>query len=431
MSVRIPMNILFVTARLPYPPIQGDRLRAYHQIRLLAQRHRITLVSPIDKGERRHLVHLERFCERIIPVEVSRARQLASLCRIPFSRLPAQTLYWFDARLADIVARETSKNDYDLAHVQLVRMAPVLSALNVRTRVLDLVDALSLNFSRRAERERPAVRALIRWEARRLGRYERSLVGAYDRVIVCSPLDQRAIGAAESIHVVPNGVDTSEFGYRQDLREWSSIVFSGRMAYFPNADGAVWFANEVFPLIKRSLPWARFRIVGADPPPRVRQLAEIPGVEITGYVPSVTEHLQRATLAVSPLLAGSGMQNKLLEAMACGTPVVATPRSTGGLAAQDGHHLMIAENASSFAEQVLRLLRDPGLRLWMGRNARRLVEERYSWELSVATLEKVYQGAMSAEYQKPAGTGRSRWTRRSVRRIPMASGQAGTRLSTP
>ncbi len=425
------MNILFVTARLPYPPIQGDRLRAYHQIRLLSRRHRITVVSAIDAGERRHLAHLESFCERLIPVEVSLARQLASLCRAPFSRLPAQTLYWFDARMADTVARETAEHDYDLAHVQLVRMAPVLSALNVKTRVIDLVDALSLNFKRRAEREHLAVRALMRWEARRLARYERSLVAAYDRVVVCSPLDRRAIGAGESIHVVPNGVDTSEFGYRQDQRELSSIVFSGRMAYFPNADGAVWFANEIFPIIKRSLPSVRFRIVGADPPPRVRQLAELPGVEITGYVPSVTEHLQRATVAVSPLLAGSGMQNKLLEAMACGAPVVATPNSTGGLAARNGHHLMIAESASSFAEQVVRLLRDPGLRLWMGRNARRLVEERYSWELSVAALEKVYESAISAEHPKSESPGVTRWKRRSLRRAPTVAVPTGTRLPAP
>ncbi len=425
------MNILFVTARLPYPPIQGDRLRAYHQIRLLSRRHRITLVSPIDAGEKQHLVHLESFCERVIPVGVSRARRLASLCKAPFSRLPAQTLYWFDARLANTVARETAEHDYDLAHVQLIRVAPVLSALNAKTRVIDLVDALSLNFNRRAEREHLALKALMRWEARRLGRYERSLAAAYDGVIVCSPLDQRAIGASEPIQVVPNGVDTSEFAYRQDLRELSSIVFSGRMAYFPNADGAVWFANEVFPIIKRSLPSVRFRIVGADPPPRVRQLAAIPGVEITGYVPSVTDHLQRATVAVSPLLAGSGMQLKLLEAMACGTPVVATPRSTGGLTAQNGHHLMIADGCSSFAEQVVRLLRDPGLRIWMGRNARRLVEERYSWELSVAALEKVYETAMSAEYLKPASAGATPWTRRAPRRTPIVTGETGRRLPTP
>lgn len=416
------MNILFVTARLPYPPIQGDRLRAYHQIRLLSRQHRITLVSPVEAGEDRHLTSLEGLCERIVPLRVSRLRRLAALCKAPFTRLPLQTLYWFDARLADAVSRETRDREYDLAHVQLVRMAPVVSALNVRTRVIDLVDALSLNFNRRAERERRPLKALLRWEARRLKRYERSLAGIYDRMVVCSTLDMQAIGASESVYVVPNGVDTSQFAYRQDLREWNSIVFTGRIAYFPNADAAVWFATEVLPLIRRSVPSVRFQIVGADPPPRVRELARIPGVEVTGYVPAVTEYLHRATVAISPLLAGSGMQNKLLEAMACGAPVVATSRSMGGLTAQNGRHLMIADGAASFAERLVRLLHDPGLRLWIARNARRMVEERYSWELSVSALEKVYEAALSDQYGQSSTGRKPPLGKRLSRRVAAVSG---------
>jgi glycosyltransferase involved in cell wall biosynthesis len=235
---------------------------------------------------------------------------------------------------------------------------------------------------------------LFQLETRRMARYEQKLAHSFDQQIVSSPLDKEAIGASETLHVIPNGVNIEDFPYTENGREDSVIIFTGRMGYFPNAEAAVYFATRVFPLILKQKPDARFLIVGADPPCRVRRLARFPGVEVTGFVLRIQDYLSRAAVFVAPMQAGTGIQNKVLEAMASGVPVVATPYALGGVEAIDGEHLLVAADACGLADQVVRLLRDPTLRRRLARNARQLVEEKYTWERSVAMLEEVYRMAI-------------------------------------
>ena len=246
---------------------------------------------------------------------------------------------------------------------------------------------------------------LFHFEAQRMARYERELVFSFDQQVVSSPLDKEAIGTYENLYVIPNGVDIEDFPYNENGRESNIIVFSGRMGDFPNAEAAVYFATRVFPLIRKQVPQARFLIVGADPSHRVLGLARLPGVEVTGYVPRIRDYLTRATVAVAPMQAGSGIQNKVLEAMASGSPVVATPYALGGIDAVDGEHLLVAEDAEGLAEQVVRLLKDPALRRRLAHNARRLVEEKYTWERSVAMLEEVHRLAIE---RRSRGAGETR-----------------------
>jgi glycosyltransferase involved in cell wall biosynthesis len=230
------------------------------------------------------------------------------------------------------------------------------------------------------------------------------LASSFDQQIVSSPLDKEAIGASETLHVIPNGVNIEDFPYTENGREDSLILFTGRMGYFPNAEAAIYFATRVFPLILQQKPDARFLIVGADPPRRVRRLSRLPGVEVTGYVPRIQDYLARATVAVAPMQAGTGIQNKVLEAMASGVPVVATRYALGGIEAVDGEHLLVADDADGLADQVVRLLRDPALRRRLARNARQLVEEKYTWERSVAMVEEVYRLAIDRKGVKTVET---------------------------
>jgi len=298
---------------------------------------------------------------------------------------------------------------FNLVHVQLARMAPVADGLGSVPKVLDFIDAVSLNMRRRAIQERGPVRWLFHFEAQRMARYEQKLILSFDQQVVSSPLDKRAIGAYESLHVIPNGVEAGDFPYNEGEREDNLIVFTGRMGYFPNADAAVYFATQVFPLILRKEPDARFLIIGADPSRRVRRLARLPGVEVTGYVHRIQDYLVRASVAVAPMQAGSGIQNKVLEAMASGTPVVATPNALGGIEAQDGKHVLVARDTEGLAEQVVQLLRDPSLRPRLANNARRLMEDKYTWERSLAMLEEVYRLVIEQRSRgdKKRGKGRS------------------------
>jgi len=389
------MKLLFVASRFPYPPIQGDRVRAYHQLLALSHEHEIVLVTPAPQMNREKCLEtINRLCTQVEIVSVSPWRRLLRLARTPFSSLPLQTLYFFDSRFQKRVKSLLTQQSFDLIHVQLVRMAPVIDGLEGIPTVIDLIDALSVNMSRRTQRERGPMAWIFGKEAKRLQKYERELTQQYDQLLISSPQDREAIGEYDNIHVIRNGVDIADYPIVEGGRESDRIVFTGRMGYFPNADAAVWFTTEVLPLVRSQVPQARFFVVGTDPTPAVRRLAQYEGVVVTGYVPSIQDYLTRSTVAVAPMKSGSGMQFKVLEAMACGTPVVATSYGLGGIEATDGTHLLIASNAKTFADSVIRLMKSSTLQQRLARNARSLVEAKYTWERSVATLEEVYRQAL-------------------------------------
>lgn len=389
------MRLLFVASRLPYPPIQGDRVRAYHQLRLLSQSHSIILVAPIQgKKEWEHITALNQFCEHIEAVPVSKLWGVLRLVIGLFSSLPLQTLYYCDPRIQKRIKRLLQDEPIDLAHIQMIRMGPVMDGGVGTPKVLDMIDSLSLNWHRRGQREQWLRSCAVLFEAKRLRDYERRLTKKYDELIVSSPMDKRHIGHYDNIYVVPNSVDTMAIPFVENGRESGTIIFSGRMRYFPNADAAVYFALQVFPLIRQQVAEARLIVVGADPPRRIRRLAEIERIEVTGYVPNLQDCLSRASVAVAPMRAGSGMQFKILEAMANGVPVVTTPYGLGGIDAISGQHLLVAEGAAAFAGQVVRLLKDRDLRQRLAFEARKLVEEKYSWGRCVAMLEAVYKQAI-------------------------------------
>lgn len=389
------MRLLFVASRLPYPPIQGDRVRAYHQLRLLSQSHSITLVAPIQSTkEWEHITALSQFCERIEVVPVSKWWGVLRLVNGLFSSLPLQTLYYCDSHIQQKVRHLLHEEPVDLVHVQMARMGSVIEGWDDAPKVLDLIDALSLNWQRRSQREQWPRSWAILFEAKRLRDYERRLTQQFDKLIVSSSLDKQYIGIYDNIYVVPNGVDTMAIPFVENGRESGTIIFSGRMRYFPNADAAIYFAAQVFPLIRQQIAEARLILVGADPPRRIRRLSKMPCIEVTGYVPNLQDFLSRASVAVAPMRAGSGMQFKILEAMANGVPVVTTSYGLGGIEAVSEQHLLVAEGAEAFAGQVVRLLKDKELRQHLAREARKLVEEKYSWRCCVAKLEAVYKQAI-------------------------------------
>lgn len=391
------MRILFVPSRFPYPPRYGDQVRGFHQLRILSRQHRIVLVSPCpeSRDDTDAFKAVEPFCEQIKIIPTPVWRRLARLVKIPFSSLPLQTLYLFDARFRESVLGLLRDQAFDLMHVQTVRLAPVVEGLLPRVPiVLDLIDALSVNMAQRARRA-PSPQTLIAgWEAKRIQNYERQLTQQYDQLVISSPLDRAAIGEYPNLHVVPNGVDLEAYPFVTDGRDAATIVFTGTMWYFPNVDAVTWFVKSVFPNVQKQVSKVRFFIVGARPAPAVQRLAHIPGVIVTGFVPSMQEFLSHATVSIAPMQSGSGMQFKVIEAMASGVPVVATPYALGGLEAVDGEHLLVARNADDFANALMRVLKDDRLRVRLTQNARKLVEQKYSWEQTVETLESVYRLAV-------------------------------------
>jgi len=384
------VRILFVTARHPFPPYRGDQVRAWHQLRLLSRRHQVTLFTLEQPAGAQAPDGV-----RVVPCAIGAASRAWSLARHVFSGLPLQAALFDSAAARAALGRLTSEG-FDVAHLQLVRLAPLAPALAPVPCVVDFVDALSLNIARRAERDLAPLRPLWRLEADRLRRAEAALIDRVSQGVVVSEADRQAMGGSDRLAVVPNGVDGERFAFAGRPRDNADVVLTGNLGYFANADAAAWFARAVFPSVRRRVGGARFRIAGARPGRGVRALGRLDGVEVLGDVPDLAEPLRAARVAVAPLRAGSGQQSKMLEAMACGTPVVASPLAASGMEVVPGEHLLVADGAEATAEAVVRLLDDAALAARLAANARRLVEERYTWESSVDRLERAYGRARQA-----------------------------------
>jgi sugar transferase (PEP-CTERM/EpsH1 system associated) len=190
--------------------------------------------------------------------------------------------------------------------------------------------------------------------------------------------------------VIPNGVDSEYFHPNGDRStNVPVIVFVGRMDYFPNIDGALYFVREILPLIRKAVPQAELRIVGSDPAAAILKLRELPGVTVTGHVPDVRPYLMHAAVSVAPLRIARGTQNKILESMAMGTPVVATPQAAKGVQAYPGQHLLVAEQPQAFADKVINLLEQSKSRSILSNAGRRQVEEVHAWASSMSVLDRI------------------------------------------
>lgn len=394
------MKVVFVTPRLPYPPLKGNSLRAYHQIRTLANSNEIALISFIEDEEQlKWIPELAKHCYRIETVLLTRLRSLFNVAIRAASEVPYQCIYFWSQEMQNKINEVIRAEKPEVVHVQLARMAQYFKEMNTVPKVLDLIDALSLNLSRRLEREDWLWKPAVYLEWRKFEKYERRACGIFDRVVVSSGVDKEWLGLGDNCSVVANGVDAEYFSYSPiSNRQPRTIIFTGKMGYFPNVDAAVYFSRSIYPMVKAALPEVELQLVGADPSKKIIKLAqENPTIKVTGFVEDIRDYLGSATIAVCPMKSGSGIQNKALEALAMGTPVVASPQAVAALETVEDEHVLLAETPEEFSSQIVRLLKDPSLRERLSRAGRRLVEERYTWQTSADRLEEVYLGSIPSQ----------------------------------
>ena len=419
------MNILFVAPYAPNPV----RVRPYEFVRTLLRRgHAVTLAGLwTSDAERADLAQLAALGATVISEAMPTWRSLRNSAITLLRSTPLQASYsWNPALMAQLQAvLQTGR--FDAVHVEHLRGSRY--ALGVRKFfaanpmlrrpiVWDSVDSISYLFEQAVQSSRSLKARLMTWiELERTRRHEAWLVGQFERTLVTSALDKAAfVGLLDRyageqlrpltarIEVIGNGVDLEHFAFRDPSnRPTDRIVFSGKMSYHANVTAALHLVNDIMPHVWAQRPTVQVWLVGKDPAAEVRRLAEtaptLPGssercVVVTGGVPSMPEYIQGATLAVAPLLYGAGIQNKALEAMACGTPVVATAQATAALRVQSGQELLVADGAEAFADAVLKLLGDGELRARLGAAGRRYVEAYHSWDAAAQLLEAAYRTPM-------------------------------------
>jgi polysaccharide biosynthesis protein PslH len=400
------MRILMIT---PYPP-SAIRVRPLHVLRGLVRRgHEVSLLCPVhNPGEAEDLEALRPFCADVTGVPTGRSAALRACLQALPSSLPLQAAYELSPQLVAAVRATIAAGGFDLVHIEHLRAAQVVLAATeglseVPPLIIDAVDCISLLFER-ALRGSPSLgsRVTALLDLARTRRYEAAYSDRFANVIVTSPEDAWAIQtlrtqfglpAAPPPQVVANGVDTDYFAPCAAPREEATLVFSGKMSYHANHAAAMFLLSAIMPLVWRDRPEVRVIIAGANPGPAIRAYDANPQVEVTGYVPSLQPYLARATLAVAPIRYGVGIQNKVLEAMAAGLPVITSPQATRALSASPGRDLLVAEDAPGFAQQVLAALDSPQRCAALGARGRQYVLRNHSWESRIAALEESYIAA--------------------------------------
>lgn len=385
------MQIAFVTPRFPFPTTKGDKLRAYHEIRRLSRRHAITLVAGADERvDAAALEAMRPFCESITVVPIGGLRSLPPILANGLTtRLPLQALFYDTAALRRAVRDALGRKRFDVVHASTIRMAPHVWDVSSAPVVMDLVDTVSRGLALRRKTVGAALGLAYDWERRRLRDYELAACGRFARMIVCAEADREALGAS-NVTVIRTCADLDQFSFTRDGRASDLVVMTGNMGYPPNVDAVTWFAGRVWPLVRATHPGARFQIVGTRPAGAVRALAAQPGIKVVGAVPDMAPYLQHATLAVSPMRGGSGMQTKALESMATGTPLVVTSFANEGVGAIAGEQALVADGPEAFARAVGDLLDKPDLRDSLAVAAHAYVSREFSWDRHVELLEEVY-----------------------------------------
>jgi glycosyltransferase involved in cell wall biosynthesis len=288
----------------------------------------------------------------------------------------------------------------DIVHVTSGRLAGLASSLAGQPAVLGALDAMHLNVEARALVASGLRRRLLRVEAGRVRRFEATQYRAFDRIVVVSDADRAALHEVDpslDIRVIPNGVDADLFS--PDPRatvDSRRIVFTGVMSYAPNVLAAEFLAREIFPRVRREWPEARLVIVGRSPSPRVLALRDLPSVEVTGEVPDLRDSIREGRVFACPMTSGTGIKNKLLEAMACGVPCVVTPLALQGLDVSPGEHLLVGADAEELADHIVSVLVDDDLATRLGAAARQYVCSGHDWSAVARAYVSVWADAKAA-----------------------------------
>lgn len=422
------MNVLFV---VPYVP-SLVRVRPFNLIRSLGERgHRVTVLTlAVTADDREDADRLAALCASVRCLPMPRVRSLWNSLRTLPTAAPLQSAYSWQPDLAaelaalTAAARTNGKGNgrgFDVVHVEHLRgaryalMARRLNGQGARAGVpvvWDSVDCISHLFRQAASRSQSLTgRLMTRLDLSRTERYEAELVRTLDHILVTSPRDKAALLGLLSpeetmrrntaVTVIPNGVDLAYFQPAPaQERDPATLVVSGKMSYHANVAMVLHLANAIMPLVWARRPDVQLQIVGKDPGSEIRALAQHPQVTVTGTVADIRPYLWRATAAIAPLTYGAGVQNKVLEAMACATPVVTSSVALSSLTAVAGRDLLVADTPAEFAENIMTLLANPAGAADVGSHGRCFVETHHNWNHIAGRLEAVYAQASAHERQQ-------------------------------
>lgn len=398
------MKILVINPKIPYPVWEGDSLRIYHLYARLASWNEVSLLFPYStENEMKYLSQLKDSFSEIYCVKMEDTNHNSLPVKLlnyvtsgPSYLLRKKNPHFFHEFKRKLVTVLRDKN-IQIIHVHTLEMAEFTNRLRGIPRLLDIADSSSLAYARKANfyGKDFSLRTLLRYlNYKKLKRFEKLSIESHNVCTSVSPIDaaaMKALALAANIHVIPNGVDTAFFAPLPVEEESPSVVFSGVMNFLPNMDAVLHFFREILPLVRQKIPALRFYIVGRSPTQEIKNLGQYNNIIVTGFVKDIRKWICKANVVVCPMRIGSGIKNKILEAMALGKPVVTTSIGSEALDVRPDIDIFIADTPKDFAHKIVKLIQDIGLRKYIGNNARRRVTNLYSWDVTAKKYQQLFE----------------------------------------
>lgn len=393
------MKILYLCHRFPFPPKRGGKIRPFNMIRHLSVDHAVTVASLArSEAEAEEGQGIAPYCARFEIAQVRNPIQFARMvARLP-TPTPSSMGFFYSADLAHRVRMLLSRERFDLIFVHCSSVAQYVAHVSDIPKILDFGDMDSQKWLEYARYKPFPISLGYRLEGAKLARAERRLAARFD---MCTATTRAECDTLESYRVdvptdwFPNGVDSTFFAPADEAYDTDTISFVGRMDYYPNQECMFDFCANTLPLLRLSRPNVKLLIVGADPSPAVRKLGELPGVTVTGSVPDVRPYVRSSALMVAPLNIARGTQNKILEAMAMGVPVVTSAAAAGGVDARDREHFIVARTPPEYAAALLRIMSEPAERRRLAESGRARMLTHHAWDRSMRRLDGIIESCLS------------------------------------
>jgi sugar transferase (PEP-CTERM/EpsH1 system associated) len=382
------VRILYLAHRVPYPPNKGDKIRSFNEIKHFIRNNEIHLLAFCDDpSELRYADELRKFCCSVTLILLnSNHQRLRALISMAQGK-PWTLGYYSDSRMGAEVRKKLESIQIDFVFAYSSSMAPYALLATSLPKILDFVDSDASKWRQYAQFKPAPASWLYSYEAGKLNRFEQDMVQQFDASIFVSA--REAAHLSGKIHFIQNGIDLNYFAYIQPERNSQTMIFTGAMDYFPNVDAVTYFARDIYPLVRSKCPDADFLIVGSNPASAVQRLNDLPGVTVTGTVPDIRPYLAKSKVAVVPMRISQGIQNKILEALAAGLPVVTTPAAAAGFSSTNNMPIAVSADAAGIADHVARYLRESLTAAQITSSLHHL-KQHFDWSTNLSILDRVF-----------------------------------------
>lgn len=392
------MKILMLTPYLPYPLLSGGQIRTYNLLKKLADKHEITLFALIKNDQkRRHIPHLEKFCKKVKVFKRSeKPFTVKNIVKTAFSSYPFLVMRNHVPEVIEAVKTELATEQYDLIHAETFYMMPHLPQTKIPIILVEQTIEY-LGYESYAKKRWRPLRWLLNLDIAKIKHWEKFYWQLADKLVVMSDEDQayiqQFVDRPDKVVVISNGVDTQWFKQKpQKLPSKPTILYVGTFKWLPNIEAVSFLVEKIWPQIKQTLPDAQLKIVGNAPTKEIKAYgAQDDSIEVTGRVEDIRDAFKQAHVLLAPVFSGKGTRYKILEAMASGTPIVATPTAVEGLKLSHGQQVLVGQDAQSLANLTLKVLNDPVLWKQLSQAGQAFVEQYYDWNLISQKLDKLYQ----------------------------------------